>query len=164
MSPAFFLGMEKEVVLRKQISMNGIRLFALLTMALSVCFIPDRLAAEDQDGPNASSNGSTAFTYSVSFPKINFSGKINQPVRVGVDLSPYPALPGKFYSILAEPLEIPEGAAVKTHPGNRYIEITGTKTGLYRIRINVNLLEKSSCAGIDLKELATREIRISLDD
>lgn len=150
--------------MHKQIGMNFFHRGILLTALLCVCFLADRSAAQKRIEPGAANTGSTPFTTSVSFPKVTFSGRINQPVRVGVDLSPYPALPGKFYSILAEPLDIPDGASVKTHPGNLYIEITADKAGHYRIRIDVNLLDKSSCGGIDLKELASQEIVISLQD
>ncbi|MBT4290208.1 MAG: hypothetical protein HOD92_23025 [Deltaproteobacteria bacterium] len=101
--------------------------------------------------------------YSVTFQDTSLRGVVKTPVVIPMEISPYPTPSGQFYSILADILQKPPGAEVITRSGYKQLEIIGDRKGLYRFRVKINVLQKSSCGGIDAKEFGTQEISIHLD-
>lgn len=110
------------------------------------------------------SSGLIKGEFKATFPSASYQAQVNHPFKIKVNLNPFPAPAGMFYSILGEVLEKPKNARVKTIPGKQYLEMTADQPGLYRLHINVNILNKSSCGGIDIKEVATQDIMIQIED
>ena len=136
---------------------NGM-IFTVLLLLVSV--YP---ATVNGQGPALFNRPGSSSTYKVSFSNLNYHGVANAPLTIPLKITPYPAPAGYFFSVLADVLERPPGARFKAHPGDRQLIVTGNKPGAYRVRIRVNLLGKSSCGGIDAREIESGEISIELD-
>ena len=101
--------------------------------------------------------------YTVTFQNTAFKGSINTTVAVLLEIRPNPAPSGRFYSILADILQKPLGAKVEIKSGYKQIEMIGDRKGLYRLLVKINVLQKSSCGGIDAEEIRIQEISVHLD-
>jgi hypothetical protein len=90
----------------------------------------------------------------------NFEGHVNRPIFIHLNLSPYPLPAGAFYTAIVDVLDSPEGAKPEIVPGVPEISVRCPKPGIYRLRIQANLIEKSSCALADARILNEQEIRL----
>jgi len=90
----------------------------------------------------------------------NFEGQVDRPFLIHLNLSPYPPPAGAFYTAIVDVIESPEGAKPEIVPGVPDISIRCPKAGIYRLRIQANLIEKSSCALAAAQLLKEQEIRL----
>lgn len=101
-------------------------------------------------------------TYHVVIPATSFTGVVNQPLKIPVSIRPSKPSSGKFYSVMASLEKKPSQAKAKSLPATTYVKVTGSKAGIYQWIIQVNLMGKSSCGGIDIDELASRKVEVVL--
>jgi hypothetical protein len=87
-------------------------------------------------------------------------GQVDRPLLIHLTLSPYPPPAGAFYTAIVDVLDSPEGAKPEIVPGVPDISVRCPKAGVYRLRIQANLIEKSSCALADARILKEQEIRL----
>ena len=73
-------------------------------------------------------------------------GQVDRTILIHLDLSPYPPPAGAFYTAVVDVLESPAGSKPEILPGVPEIRVRCHKAGIYRLRIQANLIEKSSCA------------------
>ena len=100
--------------------------------------------------------------FKVDIPVLNYQGKIGDALIIPIKIQPYPAPSGKFYSILADVIEKPDDARLKTNSGHQQLKFISNQAGVYRLRVKVNLLGKSSCGGVEADQLKVEEIRIEI--
>ena len=81
-----------------------------------------------------------------SWVTTEIEGHVDQTILIHLDLSPYPPPAGSFYTAVVDVIEGPEGAKPDILPGVPEISVRCPKAGIYRLRIQANLIEKSSCA------------------
>lgn len=87
-------------------------------------------------------------------------GQVNRPLLIHLTLSPYPPPAGAFYTTIVDVLDSPQGAKPEIVPGVPDISVRCPKPGIYRLRIQANLIEKSSCALAAAQILKEQEIRL----
>jgi hypothetical protein len=87
-------------------------------------------------------------------------GQVNRPLFIHLTLSPYPPPAGAFYTAIVDVLDSPQGAKPEIVPGIPDISVRCPKPGIYRLRIQANLIEKSSCALAAARILKEQEIRL----
>jgi hypothetical protein len=87
-------------------------------------------------------------------------GQVNRPLLIRLTLSPDPPPAGAFYTAIVDVLDSPQGAKPEIVPGVPEISVRCPKPGIYRLRIQANLIEKSSCALAAARILKEQEIRL----
>ena len=87
-------------------------------------------------------------------------GQVNRPLFIHLTLSPDPPPAGAFYTAIVDVLDTPQGANPEIVPGVPDISVRCPKPGIYRLRIQANLIEKSSCALAAARILKEQEIRL----
>jgi len=90
----------------------------------------------------------------------DITGQVDRPLLIHLDLAPYPPPAGAFYSAIVDVLESPAGAEPEILPGVPEISVRCPKPGIYRLRVRANLIEKSSCALADVRNIQEQEIRL----
>ena len=86
--------------------------------------------------------------------------QVNRPLLIHLNLSPYPPPAGTFYTAIVDVIDTPKGAKPEIVPGVPDISVLCTKPGIYRLRIQANLIEKSSCALANARILKEQEVRL----
>ncbi|MBF0290121.1 MAG: hypothetical protein HQM14_20070 [SAR324 cluster bacterium] len=114
-------------------------------------------AAKGQEGILYQKKGSQ---FSVQLERQDYKAKIGEPVSIPVHIRPNPAPAGAFYTILADTLSKPEGAKLSSLSGDQNITLKATQPGIYRVKLRINLMEKSSCAGIETKKIGDLEVAL----
>ena len=90
----------------------------------------------------------------------DFNGRVNRPLSIHLNLTPYPPPAGTFYTAIVDVIDSPKGAKPEIVPGVPDISVLCTKPGIYRLRIQANLIEKSSCALANARILKEQEVRL----
>ncbi len=90
------------------------------------------------------------------------SGTMGEPLFLEVRLEP-PNLPSGFFAVTSvDFLETPEGEKPKLVPGYPRIRITCAEPGIYRLRVRVSLIAKSSCGGAKARMLTEEEATVTI--
>lgn len=147
--------------MKQKMKRKVIRRLSLLITCLLMTSI--HLSAQNKTHSSSSTTPMQPEPYRVSISVSPFQGKAGEPLIIPVSITPQTPPIGWFYSILAKPLKKPEGAKVQTTPGNQQIKVTGSKKGTYTLQISVNLIGKSSCGGVDVKEIGSSKATMVLE-
>ena len=98
--------------------------------------------------------------FKVSLVSNQLKGRVGIPLSIPLNITPFPAPPGFFYTSTVDVLESPGRAKPEIQLGVPDIELRCEVPGGYRLRVRVNLIEKSSCGGVKARTLKEQEIQI----
>ena len=99
-------------------------------------------------------------TYAVSITSAEINGRVGDPIHIQLELDPYPPPAGFFYTTVVDVMEKPGDNAPEVLPGDRDITVWCPAPGRYRLRIRVNLIAKSSCAGANASIIGEQEVSL----
>jgi hypothetical protein len=139
-----------------------IKFLGIIVLLVSFTFaIGSNEWARAGSNPN-SSVASAAYNYSQeeTWVASEIKGQVNRPLIIHLTLSPYPPPAGAFYTAIVDVLDSPQGAKPEIVPGVPDISVRCPKPGIYRLRVQANLIEKSSCALAAARILKEQEIRL----
>lgn len=102
--------------------------------------------------------------YTAKVENDEYEARIGEPFFILLSLDPANLPAGYYVSTLVEVIDKPDGSKVETFTGFPSTRLTMTQAGIYRFEIRVSLLAKSSCGGIDAKEILAEEIELQVVD
>jgi hypothetical protein len=82
-----------------------------------------------------------------SIERTELEGSVGQPILIDLKVSPYPPPSGFFYTSVVDVTQKPDGPSPIIIPGDRQINVRCYAPGIYRLRVRINLIAKSSCGG-----------------
>ena len=126
----------------------------LLTLTLGSPAAAQNLEGETVDPPLADN------TYAVRIASGEINGRVGDPIIIALELNPYPPPSGFFYTTVVNVVEKPGDNDPEVLPGDRDITVWCPAPGLYRLRIRVNLIAKSSCAGAKASIIDEQEVSL----
>lgn len=88
----------------------------------------------------------------------SYATAVGQPARLRVRLNPRTVPEGFFVTSIIDVLSGPPGQKPRILTGHPVSDVTPREPGAYRLRVLVNLIAKSSCAGVKAVTLLDQEI------
>lgn len=88
----------------------------------------------------------------------SYATAVGQPARLRVRLNPRTVPEGFFVTSIIDVLSGPPGQKPRILTGHPVSDVTPREPGAYRLRVLVNLIAKSSCAGVKAVTLLDQEV------
>lgn len=138
---------------------------ALLIMTI---FFSAAITMAESHGDNGTSEPVVASLvsspYSAKLNTTHLRGQVDTPLSIPLTISPFPPPVGTFYTSVVDVLEHPDGPDMEIVPGTQEIKVRSFAPGSYRLRVRVNLLDKTSCGGIDVDIIMEDEVFLDITD
>lgn len=120
-------------------------------------------APPDSEKTDASCPLTTPDAYKAELVAKEIAGVAGEPFHINFRLYPDQPPPGFFVTTLVEPLNKPEGVAIKTLTGFPKSTLTVNRAGDYAFEVRVHLIAKSSCGGVKARELLQDTVTVHVE-
>jgi hypothetical protein len=90
--------------------------------------------------------------------------RVEEPFFLLLGLDPTDPPPGHYVSVLVDIVEKPAGAEPEILTGFPTVRLIMSQPGFYRFGVRISLVAKSSCGGIEAREILAREIDLQVSD
>jgi hypothetical protein len=97
-----------------------------------------------------------------SIERTELEGSVGQPILIDLKVSPYPPPSGFFYTSVVDVTQKPDGPSPNIIPGDRQINVRCYAPGIYRLRVRINLIAKSSCGGAKAAIIKEESVQIAV--
>jgi len=140
--------------------------FAALSLIAATALLSTAIA-ETGNEKTAAGNQAAPFYIQQFKARLDVSrleGRVDTPLSILLMTSPDPPPSGFFYTSVVDLLDHPPGQTAEIVTGAREIRVRCFAPGSYRLRVRVNLIEKSSCGGAGANILTEEEVLLNISE